>query len=396
MLKVKNLQSILLFVALSALLCLGTIIAQAQDLPEHWESVDIGDVAAPGSATFEGDVFIVNGSGADIWFQEDAFHFAYQPGQGDCEIFAYVSSVGQTAGDAKACIMIRETLDANSAFAMAVTCPGPGFGTYFQRRPAAGAGCDHTNLDHGKSAPVWLKLVREGNTFTAYFCGDGEPWKTVAPATIEMAEDIYIGLGVCAHNNDGSLCETIFESVVVDPGIDYPVSINDFDQSAQVVSSEGYQLNQNYPNPFNPTTTIKYHLQKPGNIILTLYNLAGQELETLVNEFQTAGEHEINWQPKGLPGGIYFYRLQAGDFSETKKLILQKQLLNVSCVECRNAFWLCAYFLLQLVHHTVRIFQFMIIDEGKQTLYIIPQFHALVIITIRGFCGYSQALVITL
>ena len=50
----------------------------------------------------------------------------------------------------------------------------------------------------------------------------------------------------------------------------------------------------------------------------------GQEIAILVNEFQLAGEHEISWQPKGLPSGLYFYKIQAGEYSETKKLILQK------------------------------------------------------------------------
>ncbi len=97
--------------------------------------------------------------------------------------------------------------------------------------------------------------------------------------------------------------------------------------SVQTVQNEmpnNFNLHQNYPNPFNPSTMIKYHLSKPSDVILNVYNLSGQELETLVNGFQTAGEHEITWQPKGLPSGIYFYRLQAGGFSETKKLILQK------------------------------------------------------------------------
>lgn len=86
-----------------------------------------------------------------------------------------------------------------------------------------------------------------------------------------------------------------------------------------------FKLYQNYPNPFNPTTTIKYNLHKSNDVTLKIYNLIGQELETLVNGFQTAGKHEINWQPNGLPSGIYFYRLQSGEFSQAKKLILQKK-----------------------------------------------------------------------
>ena len=89
-------------------------------------------------------------------------------------------------------------------------------------------------------------------------------------------------------------------------------------------SQLNFALNQNYPNPFNPSTTIRYHLPKSVFVTLRIYNLAGQEIETLVNGLQGAGEHEIIWQPKGLPSGIYFYRIQADDFTETIKLILQK------------------------------------------------------------------------
>ncbi|MBN2091997.1 T9SS type A sorting domain-containing protein [candidate division KSB1 bacterium] len=85
-----------------------------------------------------------------------------------------------------------------------------------------------------------------------------------------------------------------------------------------------FTLEQNYPNPFNPATTIKYNLKKSCYVCLKIYNLSGQEVEKLFNKFQIKGEHEITWQPKGLPSGIYLYRLQAGDFSETKKLIMQK------------------------------------------------------------------------
>ena len=84
------------------------------------------------------------------------------------------------------------------------------------------------------------------------------------------------------------------------------------------------ELFQNYPNPFNPITTIKYKLNKSGNVLLKIFNLSGQEVDILVNAFQTIGEHEITWQPNSLSSGIYFYKLQAGEFSETKKLILQK------------------------------------------------------------------------
>ena len=84
-----------------------------------------------------------------------------------------------------------------------------------------------------------------------------------------------------------------------------------------------FQLFQNYPNPFNPSTTIKYNLIESSNVILKIYNLDGQEVAILDNGFKIAGVHDIDWQPNGLPNGIYIYRLQVGNYSETRKLILQ-------------------------------------------------------------------------
>ena len=89
-------------------------------------------------------------------------------------------------------------------------------------------------------------------------------------------------------------------------------------------SRKNFKLYQNYPNPFNPSTRIKYKLAKSGHIVLKIYNLAGQEIETLVNEFQLAGEYEITWQAQGLSSGLYFYNIKVRDYSETRKLILQK------------------------------------------------------------------------
>jgi hypothetical protein len=85
-----------------------------------------------------------------------------------------------------------------------------------------------------------------------------------------------------------------------------------------------YLLMQNYPNPFNPSTTIRYALPKSSYVRLKVYNLLGREIATLVNEKRAAGEHAIRWNPIGLPSGIYFYRLQAGEFVATRKLVLMR------------------------------------------------------------------------
>jgi hypothetical protein len=84
-----------------------------------------------------------------------------------------------------------------------------------------------------------------------------------------------------------------------------------------------FTLSQNYPNPFNPSTTIAYHLEKSDHVTLSIYDIYGREIETIVNLYQSAGEHVIVWQAQGMPGGTYFCRLSVGDLFETKNLILQ-------------------------------------------------------------------------
>jgi predicted alpha/beta superfamily hydrolase len=85
-----------------------------------------------------------------------------------------------------------------------------------------------------------------------------------------------------------------------------------------------YRLEQNYPNPFNPATTIRYALAQAGHVSLKIFNLAGQEIATLVDSKQNAGEHQAHWQAQGIPSGVYFYQLRAGDHVETRKMILMR------------------------------------------------------------------------
>jgi hypothetical protein len=85
-----------------------------------------------------------------------------------------------------------------------------------------------------------------------------------------------------------------------------------------------YSLSQNYPNPFNPSTTITYALPKAGNVKLTIYDVLGREVKTLVNEYKTAGTYNVTFDGSSLSSGLYFYRINAGGFTETKKMLLIK------------------------------------------------------------------------
>jgi len=87
-----------------------------------------------------------------------------------------------------------------------------------------------------------------------------------------------------------------------------------------------YELHQNYPNPFNPTTIIKYNIVNSGNVSLKVYDVLGNEVATLVNEEKQPGSYEVEFQSAvgspQLASGIYFYQLRAGEFVQTKKMVL--------------------------------------------------------------------------
>ena len=85
-----------------------------------------------------------------------------------------------------------------------------------------------------------------------------------------------------------------------------------------------FSLGQNYPNPFNPTTILKYEISKSSNVKLTIYNVLGQIVKTLVNEEKSPGKYSVSFNAESLSSGIYFYTIKAGDFVKTKKMVLLK------------------------------------------------------------------------
>lgn len=90
------------------------------------------------------------------------------------------------------------------------------------------------------------------------------------------------------------------------------------------VQNNSYYLNVNYPNPFNAQTTIEYHIPKEEFVSLKIYNISGKLVRTLVDTIKSAGSHSIKFDCNDLASGSYFYKMTAGDFSETKKYVLMK------------------------------------------------------------------------
>ncbi|MBK7497788.1 MAG: T9SS type A sorting domain-containing protein [Ignavibacteriales bacterium] len=99
-----------------------------------------------------------------------------------------------------------------------------------------------------------------------------------------------------------------------------PVSVKEDGQ--QVVNE--FALSQNYPNPFNPTTQIKFSIKESGLVSLKIFDILGTEVATLVNNEYPVGNYTVDFNAVGLASGIYFYKIQSGNFVETKKMILMK------------------------------------------------------------------------
>ena len=116
------------------------------------------------------------------------------------------------------------------------------------------------------------------------------------------------------------------ENLDLDGAVHYsdPISVDVLNGVAQEGTPTEYALRQNYPNPFNPTTTIHYALPRASHVTLSVHDMLGREVSVLVNEGREAGVHEVKFDGAGLSSGVYLYRLQAGDFVQSRKLILLK------------------------------------------------------------------------
>jgi len=178
-------------------------------VPSPWLNRDIGGVAAAGSASYANGTFTVHASGADIWGTSDEFHYVYQPLSGNGVITARVASLTNTNSWAKAGVMIRETLNANSTNAATVITPGQGVA--FQRRYFTG-GTNGLTTRAAVPIPEWVRLERNGTTFTAWHSDNGTSWTQIGSATIAMGTNVYVGLAVTSHN-DGVVTTAQFDNV---------------------------------------------------------------------------------------------------------------------------------------------------------------------------------------
>jgi hypothetical protein len=124
------------------------------------------------------------------------------------------------------------------------------------------------------------------------------------------------------YTEDGwPFVEDLKFNVYVSNSTGLPTSVEE-ENNPTVVNN--FELRQNFPNPFNPTTQIRFSLAEQSQVTLKVYNILGKEIATLVNDLKGAGTHEISFDGTGFSSGVYFYTLQTGKFTETRKMILMK------------------------------------------------------------------------
>ena len=191
---------------------------------------DIGSPAPAGSYSYDepSSTYTLNGSGSDIWNTSDQFQFVYRPVGGDGSIIARVTSVQNTDPWAKAGVMFRDSLAAGAMFADMVVSYSSGVS--FQWRNSTGGNCGFAQVT-GISAPAWIKLLRSGDSFTAFYATTtGTPtasdWIQVGtPQTVAMASRAQVGLAVTSHNN-GTLCTGTFTGVSIVADLTAPTLSN--------------------------------------------------------------------------------------------------------------------------------------------------------------------------
>ena len=250
--------------------------------------------------------YTMTASGADIWDMSDQLHFAYKELSGAGAIIAKIENVANTDGWAKAGVMIRDTLEADSSHAMVAVTPGNG--VWFGRRETAG-GISVSTKEAGITAPQWVKLERTiGGLVRAYYSADGSTWTQLDIASVMMDMPAYIGLALTSHNADAT-CEAVFSNVSFP---DTDVGPQWTDQDVGIIGNEPEPMYVTVANSDGTSATVVHPDPNAAliedwtqwNIDLKRFSDPGVDL-TDVNDISIGFGNKADPQPGGS-GKMYF------------------------------------------------------------------------------------------
>ncbi len=266
----------------------ATTDSDSQELPYYWSNADIGSPNLSGSATFEDGFFQTTGNGR-MNATSNAFHFVYQPLQGDGEIVAQLTKMLRAHWDHQG-VMIKESLEPGSQYAMTELYRNDNIVMYKGR--TAGEYKEVQNSSESLDTPIWLKMSRSGDQFTSSYSKDGMNWTEFNRETIVMGENTFVGLVSHASTNDKLSPGTWRDVAVSQSYLSAPTNLRAAPSANDEVILE-WQDNSNIETGFRIERAIK------GDTII---------FEDLVE----VAPDVTSFQDDGLiPGATYFYRIRA-------------------------------------------------------------------------------------
>jgi len=149
----------------------------------------------------------------------------------------------------------------------------------------------------------------------AYYSWSGSEWMTVSKYNY-------------TYDGNNNLIESVSQGWNGSDLVNLTKYIYTYSSSTDVTETSenivDYNLSNNYPNPFNPSTKIEFRTAESGFVSLKVYDVLGKSIAILVNEIKPAGKYQVNFDARNLPSGVYFYKLESGNFVETRKMLLMK------------------------------------------------------------------------
>jgi hypothetical protein len=181
-------------------------------------------------------------------------------------------------------------------------------------------GADFWDLDPIESDVNWSELQRKvgSGAWSTIYSGPNRYWSdSIINYDPNVIDSIYFRARVRDSQNIWSIWSETFDTKMIMSNVSL------LENSPNVSPSE-FVLSQNYPNPFNPSTKIKYSVPQSSNVVIKVFDILGNEIETLVNEEKQVGTYSVEFNASGLSSGVYFYSLHSGNYIETKKMIFLK------------------------------------------------------------------------
>jgi len=265
-----------------------------------FEGISFIDSLKGWAVSYKGWVYKTTDGGFNWAFQDSVVLLA-SPYYVPCRDIQFTSSdSGWVVGGIAATTLIAKTIDGGQSWETEIL---DSFTT-----------CSIKEIEMVNSHLGWFAGANNGGTMLGKTTNGGQTWmsqvdQSTSPYGFESISMVNESIGYSVGRN-GQLYKTINGGGITDVE----------DISLRIPAD--FSLMQNYPNPFNPSTTIKYSVPKTSNVSIKIFDVLGNEIETLLSEEKPAGTYELTWNAANQPSGVYFYRLQAGSFVETKKMIL--------------------------------------------------------------------------